>query len=718
MLSGLAALSVPPCASPLTCGPLSGGFESFPSTAVLIVDVDGLGEPFVVRLSSATSPDGVLQRAGQVGSSAAFELLSLELAGYHPDLGAVTLHESGAHPSSGALTEIVQDGSCKLASAAAALELYVEIDVASSGETWIHSAPIEIRGPVDGLPLSATRLEVPFVEPVVLTDEATGQHRGELLYARLDLDPPFPAPGGDCADSLLTAHLELLNPSQTVELVGFGPTEVLHGPTIPGGTCVLSPATPCDDDDDCAGLDICRRPHIDTELFQFDLGGFDIVLGSWQLKVLPELGDSNCCTAHSGTGCTDPTCQALVCDIDSFCCRQAWDALCADLAESEAECSSNCLDPEAHPSLGSVTSVDLGRTYPAKSQFDVFLRLDTSQKGSLHNAAPIPLKPGSPISNLPPDPGTSFVYTGAPISMLNPSGSVAGKLSNIVQTLDAPHACTPPPGAGEDCFTARLELELDPPGCGPQSVVLTGPLRLVRDDPAPGAGFGQVAIDALVAELDLSGNSACLGPLTARLAHAAVSPGEVHSLAPEEPFPGDSSLEVALDLVATSGTLHSGPLHVTTTVEAVPFPEGETYFLTGPPVPLTNGGGQPVGEILGAELEITGSGPCASGSGSVIRFTGPSHAPFDVQPQSAGSGEVYDVVRGNLQALVAGHGDFSSAVCLVVDGPPTQSDSGKPSSGQGFFYVARDGFGAFDGSWNEGGVGQVGDRDASLPDCQ
>jgi len=167
----------------------------------------------------------------------------------------------------------------------------------------------------------------------------------------------------------------------------------------------------------------------------------------------------------------------------------------------------------------------------------------------------------------------------------------------------------------------------------------------------------------------------------------------------------------------TPDPLRAGPLHLTTTVGGLPFPAGETYYHTGPAVPLTNGGGQPVGEILEAQLEITGSVACATGSGSAIRFTGPSHAEFDVQPESAGSGAVFDVVRGNLLALVAGDGDFSSAACLVVDDAPQQSDPAKPASGQGFFYVARDGFGAFDGSWNEGGPTQVGERDASLPDC-
>jgi hypothetical protein len=41
---------------------------------------------------------------------------------------------------------------------------------------------------------------------------------------------------------------------------------------------------------------------------------------------------SDCCVAHGGLGCDDPECEAIICDIDPFCCDVAWDSICADEA--------------------------------------------------------------------------------------------------------------------------------------------------------------------------------------------------------------------------------------------------------------------------------------------------------------------------------------------------------------------------------------------------
>src|SRR5262249_34154372 len=39
-----------------------------------------------------------------------------------------------------------------------------------------------------------------------------------------------------------------------------------------------------------------------------------------------------------GTGCDNPTCESLVCAIDSFCCEIAWDSICAGEAADFVEC--------------------------------------------------------------------------------------------------------------------------------------------------------------------------------------------------------------------------------------------------------------------------------------------------------------------------------------------------------------------------------------------
>lgn len=60
----------------------------------------------------------------------------------------------------------------------------------------------------------------------------------------------------------------------------------------------------------------------------------------------------NCCKEWGGVGCDDPTCEALVCAVDNFCCSFAWDtacaaqaaSLCPDLCEKVGGGGSTCCD--------------------------------------------------------------------------------------------------------------------------------------------------------------------------------------------------------------------------------------------------------------------------------------------------------------------------------------------------------------------------------------
>jgi hypothetical protein len=54
------------------------------------------------------------------------------------------------------------------------------------------------------------------------------------------------------------------------------------------------------------------------------------------------LPDSDCCAeGGNGTpGCSDPTCQDIVCGLDTFCCNTDWDGICAGLAAEE--CTELC----------------------------------------------------------------------------------------------------------------------------------------------------------------------------------------------------------------------------------------------------------------------------------------------------------------------------------------------------------------------------------------
>jgi len=49
---------------------------------------------------------------------------------------------------------------------------------------------------------------------------------------------------------------------------------------------------------------------------------------------------SDCCTAHSSTGCDEQSCEDCVCGMDGFCCSATWDSICA--GEAQNECAASC----------------------------------------------------------------------------------------------------------------------------------------------------------------------------------------------------------------------------------------------------------------------------------------------------------------------------------------------------------------------------------------
>lgn len=41
---------------------------------------------------------------------------------------------------------------------------------------------------------------------------------------------------------------------------------------------------------------------------------------------------SDCCMPSPSPGCSDPNCNAVICDLDPFCCDTEWDQICVDQA--------------------------------------------------------------------------------------------------------------------------------------------------------------------------------------------------------------------------------------------------------------------------------------------------------------------------------------------------------------------------------------------------
>jgi hypothetical protein len=228
--------------------------------------------------------------------------------------------------------------------------------------------------------------------------------------------------------------------------------------------------------------------------------------------------------------------------------------------------------------------------------------------------------------------------------------------------------------------------------------------------------MGQEAIDALIAKGAFGGVSACSGAIEVRLSAAAPSAGSVESLAPEEFFPADSLFDLHLELDTAQGTLTATPSTMTTSVNALPPDAGEVYFGPGVVLDLLDGSLVKVGEILEVRHEVQAATACPADSLSRITFPGPTPDDVEVGIADGAAGVEYDVVRGDLDALRAS-GSFASATCLLSDTGPAFLDTDEPVSGAAFFYVARDGYGAFNGTWNSQGAGQQADRDAAIGPC-
>ena len=62
-----------------------------------------------------------------------------------------------------------------------------------------------------------------------------------------------------------------------------------------------------------------------------------------------------CCAGHGSAGCDDATCETCVCALDSDCCNNTWDGLCA--ARAEMQCAPSCLCPTPVPADTSTPTV-------------------------------------------------------------------------------------------------------------------------------------------------------------------------------------------------------------------------------------------------------------------------------------------------------------------------------------------------------------------------
>ncbi len=652
-----------------TCPPISAGVDVFPSTGMIVLEqYFGPGsDPFDGRISSAYLPDTVIQRGTQSGDTIPTEMVQLELAGYHPFTGTMYVHQHSTLPSTGAIEDVVQDPvTCELIEGDSFFDVFVEIELPDLGETWVNSTPLRVQKKITSLPPKNAKYENPFVDPVVLYNQSDGTVRGQINYALSHVDPNYPPPPGpDSFPTILEADLNI-PPFGPISVYAEGPTSVERQESYIAGKCSISGA-PCTSDADCPLVETCEFLNtIDTEIVEMDLVGTDPLLGNF--------------TVHASG---------------------------------------------AIQSLGKTQSMEEGDTFPAESFFDVYVDVDLPDVGTVASnpsTDPVPVKavgrtglPG--VTTIPPDPETDFASpTGLTIPLLDPTGSPIGFMSNIHHRLRPPVDPVPPPPAEKYCLESWIVIiiRIFSPFCE-ENLTMPGPFVVYRDDPID-PGSGRDLMSALLGGVQFAGTSSCTGKMKLGLSPTLAASGQIQSLTAAENFPMDSFFDIYIEIDSDTGQYYTtSPVHMTTTINSLPPENGETYYGPGTVIPLYDKATSvQIGEIIEVEHIIRRRlEPCPPKLDIWMEFASAAHGSFGVKVPGGGAGLQYDVVRGSVSVL-SGGGSMADVVCIMNNGTSPVTDPTTPPVGDAFYYVAREMFGAYLGTYNSGSAMQQGDRDPKI----
>lgn len=189
--------------------------------------------------------------------------------------------------------------------------------------------------------LIAVLLVVPTVDAQPCCEEHGGTGCGVLTCAECvcDVDPAC------CADTWdLFCVAAARDDCETSCLCDEAPTPT---PT-PGGDCCAPHAGGGCDEATCAscvcGVDEqCCAGEWDASCAHLTLSTCAASCDCSAPTPSPTPLLSDCCAERDGTGCEDATCAACVCGVDPICCSEQWDATCAD--EAALNCASVCACP-------------------------------------------------------------------------------------------------------------------------------------------------------------------------------------------------------------------------------------------------------------------------------------------------------------------------------------------------------------------------------------
>ena len=160
-----------------------------------------------------------------------------------------------------------------------------------------------------------------------------------------------------------------------------------------------------------------------------------------------------------------------------------------------------------------------------------------------------------------------------------------------------PYAYAYPPAGTDymDC-TAILKLKMVATDGDGETLTVTGPTTILRNDPY-NPDDDHMTIDTEIVAMSLTGTSSLLGPITVVESPTKLSTGAIRQQAISNDFPADSFFDVFIE-IQTDGpysTYHNDdPVRVSTTIDRIP-PMGT--YPSEAPVPLKDEGDNIVGSI-------------------------------------------------------------------------------------------------------------------------
>ncbi|GAB4321900.1 MAG: hypothetical protein Kow0074_13040 [Candidatus Zixiibacteriota bacterium] len=168
------------------------------------------------------------------GTNIPIEIVAMELQGFDPGLGPITVRERFDETSAGMIVNVVDDGSGNFQSGDLQVDIHVEIEIVSL--QLVSANPITVTAPgLTSLPILGVPLQMPPSQPpIALNDRVTGTTDRYLCRSMVQPDQPIPC------DSVPMCIYRLdcaTGPADELANLGMCIGDERANSTCPNGTC-------------------------------------------------------------------------------------------------------------------------------------------------------------------------------------------------------------------------------------------------------------------------------------------------------------------------------------------------------------------------------------------------------------------------------------------------------------------------------------------------